>query len=77
MKESSCRFMKEYANFKKAALAREREYSLNPGAIDKAIESVDKVLRMGLRGLLTCDECMMNIARINNSYMMEVWDVEA
>jgi len=77
MKESSCRFMKEYANFKKAALAREREYSLHPETVDKAIESVDKVLRMGLRGLLTCDECMMNIARINNSYMMEVWEVES
>ena len=77
MKEPTFRFMKEYANFKREALKREKVYSLHPEQIDKAVDLVDKTLRMGLRGLLTCDECMMNIAKINNYYMMEVWDVES
>lgn len=71
MKESSMRFLKEYANFKKAKLLELRD--LNPARVDAAVDQVDKVLRMTLRGLLTVDEGMFNIARIDNGYMMEVW----
>ena len=65
------RFLKEYANFKKANLLELRD--LNPARVDAAVDQVDKVLRMTLRGLLTVDEGMFNIARIDNGYMMEVW----
>jgi len=71
MKESSCRFLKEYANFKKEKLLELRD--LNPARVDAAVDQVDKVLRMTLRGLLTVDEGMFNIARVDNGYMMEVW----
>ena len=74
MKESSMRFIKEYANFKKASLKDLRD--LNPERVDKAISQVDLIVRMARRGLITADECMMNIAHVDNHYMMEVWKTE-
>ena len=62
MKDSKCRFIEEYANFqirqykKDAALY---DYDAERNAFcEKAIESIEKSVKMARAGMITVNECM-------------------
>ena len=62
MKDSKCRFIEEYANFqirqykKDAALY---DYDAERDAFfEKAIESIEKAVKMARAGMITVNECM-------------------
>ena len=62
MKDSKCRFIEEYANFqirqykKDAALY---DYDAERNAFcEKAIESIEKAVKLARAGMITVNECM-------------------
>ena len=60
--ESKCRFLKEYANFKKRKL---RENPCIQGWIAyEMIADIDGIVRNANRGLITLDEAMCEIANV-------------
>lgn len=60
--ESKCRFLKEYANFKKKNL---KENPLIPGWIAYGmIHDIERIVINANRGLITLDEAMMEIAQV-------------
>lgn len=60
---SRCRFIEEYANFKKAWLkTSEADFR----DVSEDIEHIDRTVRMTRRGLITLDECMQEIAKIGH-----------
>ena len=56
---SRCRFIEEYANFRKACLKCEADFR----DVTEDLNRVDSLVRMTRRGLLTVDECMTEIAK--------------
>ena len=62
MKVSKCRFIEEYANFqirqyKKDATLYDYDAERN-AFFEKAIESVEKAVKMARAGMITVNECM-------------------
>ena len=62
MKDSKCRFIEEYANFqirqyKKDATLYDYDAERN-AFFEKAIESIEKAVKMARAGMITVNECM-------------------
>ena len=62
MKDSKCRFIEEYANFqirqyKKDAALYDRDAERD-AFFEKAIESIEKAVKMARAGMITVNECM-------------------
>ena len=62
MKDSKCRFIEEYANFqirqyKKDAALYDSDVERD-AFFEKAIESIEKSVRMFRAGMITVNECM-------------------
>ena len=62
MKDSKCRFIEEYANFqirqyKKDATLYDYDAERN-AFFEKAIESIEKAVKMARSGMITVNECM-------------------
>lgn len=60
--ESKCRFLKEYANFKKRKI--KEDILLNTWEAQAQIDGIDKILRRANRGLITLDEAMEEISKV-------------
>lgn len=60
---SKCRFLSEYANFKKAWL---KESEADFRDVSEDIAEIDRAVRYCKRGLITLDETMRMIANIGH-----------
>ena len=62
MKDIKCRFIEEYANFKIRQYKKDAalyDYDAERNAFfEKAIESIEKAVRLVRAGMITVDECM-------------------
>ena len=62
---SKCRFLTEYANFKKSYYKEHsKDGSYNQEYAGQAIKKLDNIVRNANRGLITLDEAMKSIADI-------------
>ena len=55
-KEPKCRFIEEYANFRKECT--KRNFSLSADQKRMFCEKIDKIVRITRKGYITVDECM-------------------
>ena len=62
MKDSKCRFIEEYANFQIRQYKKDAtlyDYDAERNAFcEKAIESIEKAVKMARAGMITVNECM-------------------
>jgi len=64
-KTSKCRFLTEYANFKKSYYKEHsKDGSYNQEYAGQAANRIDKIVRSANRGLITLDDAMKSIADI-------------
>lgn len=62
---SKCRFLTEYANFKKNYYKEHsKDVSYNQEYAGQAVNKIDNIVRNAKRGLITLDEAMKSIADI-------------
>ena len=62
---SKCRFLAEYANFKKSYyMEHSKDGSYNQEYAGQAVNRIDKIVRSANRGFITLDEAMKEIADI-------------
>ena len=62
---SKCRFLTEYANFKKSYYKEHSaDGSYNQEYAGQAVNKIDKIVRNAKRGLITLDDAMKSIADI-------------
>lgn len=63
MKDPKCRFIEEYANFKKRYVCR---YAIEKWREEEDRERIDRIVREARRGYITVDEAMHVLTRIGN-----------
>lgn len=64
-RNSKCRFLDEYANFKKSYYKEHsKDGSYNKEYAKQAVEKLDNIVRNAHHGLITLDEAMMCISKI-------------
>ena len=62
---SKCRFLTEYANFKKNYYKEHsKDGSYNQEYAGRAVNKIDNIVRNANRGLITLDEAMKSIADV-------------
>lgn len=62
---SKCRFLTEYANFKKSYYKKHsKDGSYNQEYAGQAVTKIDNIVRNANRGLITLDEAMKSIAEV-------------
>lgn len=62
---SKCRFLTEYANFKKSYyMEHSKDGSYNQEYAGQAVNKIDNIVRNANRGLITLDEAMKSIADV-------------
>lgn len=64
-RNSKCRFLTEYANFKKSYYEEHsKDGSYNQEYAGQAVTKINNIVRNANRGLITLDEAMKSIAEV-------------